>query len=259
MITSQNHGFAVDRITLPANVRATHRSLFDGSLQGIELTDKPAFSFQGHPEASPGPHDLLPLFDRFTQAMIRRLQSQLRERPRAAQRRRELKFHAKSHRHQKHPDHRRRPDRHRPGLRVRLFRRAGLQGAARGGLPGHPGQLQSGHHHDRPGDGRRHLHRAGQLAHGGAHHREGTARRAAADHGRPDGAQHRARPGARGRAGEVRRRADRRLARSHRHGRGPREVPQCHERDRPRVAALADRAHAWKRPWSRRPSSASRS
>jgi carbamoyl-phosphate synthase small subunit len=83
MITSQNHGFAVDPATLPPNVRPTHVSLFDGSLQGIELTDKPAFSFQGHPEASPGPHDLLPLFERFTQAMIRRLQNQLRERARA--------------------------------------------------------------------------------------------------------------------------------------------------------------------------------
>jgi carbamoyl-phosphate synthase small subunit len=65
MISSQNHGFAVDEATLPANVRATHRSLFDGSLQGIELTDAPAFSFQGHPEASPGPHDVDALFDRF--------------------------------------------------------------------------------------------------------------------------------------------------------------------------------------------------
>ncbi|MEE9571107.1 MAG: glutamine-hydrolyzing carbamoyl-phosphate synthase small subunit [Gammaproteobacteria bacterium] len=65
MITSQNHGFAVDEETLPDNVRATHRSLFDGSLQGIERLDRPAFSFQGHPEASPGPHDLLPLFERF--------------------------------------------------------------------------------------------------------------------------------------------------------------------------------------------------
>ncbi|MET0281451.1 MAG: glutamine-hydrolyzing carbamoyl-phosphate synthase small subunit [Steroidobacteraceae bacterium] len=83
LITSQNHGFAVDPATLPGNVRVTHVSLFDGSLQGIELTDKPAFSFQGHPEASPGPHDLLPLFDRFTQAMIRRLQNQLRDRPRS--------------------------------------------------------------------------------------------------------------------------------------------------------------------------------
>jgi carbamoyl-phosphate synthase small subunit len=82
MITSQNHGFAIDPATLPSNVRATHMSLFDGSLQGIELVDKPAFSFQGHPEASPGPHDLLPLFDRFTQAMIKRLQQQLLGRPR---------------------------------------------------------------------------------------------------------------------------------------------------------------------------------
>ncbi|WP_434987109.1 glutamine-hydrolyzing carbamoyl-phosphate synthase small subunit [Vreelandella zhaodongensis] len=69
MITSQNHGFAADEATLPANVRATHRSLFDGTLQGIELTDRPAFSFQGHPEASPGPRDVAPLFDRFIAMM----------------------------------------------------------------------------------------------------------------------------------------------------------------------------------------------
>jgi len=70
-ITSQNHGFAVDEKTLPANVRATHRSLFDGSLQGIELTDRPAFSFQGHPEASPGPHEMAYLFDDFVRNMQR--------------------------------------------------------------------------------------------------------------------------------------------------------------------------------------------
>jgi carbamoyl-phosphate synthase small subunit len=71
MITSQNHGFAVDESTLPANARVTHRSLFDGSNQGIALTDAPAFSFQGHPEASPGPHDVAPLFDRFMDSMER--------------------------------------------------------------------------------------------------------------------------------------------------------------------------------------------
>ena len=65
MITSQNHGFAVDEASLPSNMEATHKSLFDGSLQGVRRTDKPAFSFQGHPEASPGPHDIAPLFDRF--------------------------------------------------------------------------------------------------------------------------------------------------------------------------------------------------
>ena len=72
MISSQNHGFAVDEATLPANVRATHRSLFDGTLQGLERTDCEAFSFQGHPEASPGPHDVKPLFDRFVRAMAAR-------------------------------------------------------------------------------------------------------------------------------------------------------------------------------------------
>ncbi|MDG2958358.1 glutamine-hydrolyzing carbamoyl-phosphate synthase small subunit [Exercitatus varius] len=69
MITSQNHGFEVDEHSLPANVRVTHRSLFDNSVQGIELTDQPAFSFQGHPEASPGPHDVAYLFDKFIDAM----------------------------------------------------------------------------------------------------------------------------------------------------------------------------------------------
>jgi carbamoyl-phosphate synthase small subunit len=72
MISSQNHGFAVDESTLPDTVRATHRSLFDGSLQGIHRTDRPAFSFQGHPEASPGPHDVAPLFDHFIELMQER-------------------------------------------------------------------------------------------------------------------------------------------------------------------------------------------
>lgn len=72
MITSQNHGFCADEASLPANLRATHKSLFDGTLQGIERTDKVAFSFQGHPEASPGPHDVAPLFDRFIAEMAKR-------------------------------------------------------------------------------------------------------------------------------------------------------------------------------------------
>ncbi len=78
IITSQNHGFAVDEATLPSTMVPTHRSLFDGTLQGLAWTDRPVFSFQGHPEASPGPHDLKPLFEGFIQAMVRRLQSQLR-------------------------------------------------------------------------------------------------------------------------------------------------------------------------------------
>lgn len=75
MITSQNHGFAVDEDSLPDNLEATHRSLFDGSLQGVKRTDKPAFSFQGHPEASPGPHDVAPLFDQFFELMAARKNS----------------------------------------------------------------------------------------------------------------------------------------------------------------------------------------
>jgi carbamoyl-phosphate synthase small subunit len=78
LISSQNHGFAVDEASLPENLKATHRSLFDGSLQGVARTDCAAFSFQGHPEASPGPHDVAPMFEAFTQAMLQRLQNQLR-------------------------------------------------------------------------------------------------------------------------------------------------------------------------------------
>ena len=69
MISSQNHGFAVDEDSLPDYLRATHRSLFDGSLQGIRRSDRPAFGFQGHPEASPGPHDVAPVFDHFIDLM----------------------------------------------------------------------------------------------------------------------------------------------------------------------------------------------
>jgi len=77
-ITSQNHGFAVDESTLPKGVVATHRSLFDGSLQGLSFQERPVFGFQGHPEASPGPHDLRGLFERFNHLMLRRLQAQLK-------------------------------------------------------------------------------------------------------------------------------------------------------------------------------------
>ena len=78
LITSQNHGFAVDEESLPENVEATHRSLFDGTLQGIRFKDRPAFSFQGHPEASPGPHDLLPLFEHFIRLMDQQKKSGLK-------------------------------------------------------------------------------------------------------------------------------------------------------------------------------------
>ena len=80
-ITSQNHGFAVDESTLPPAVKATHRSLFDGSLQGFAHSYRPVFSFQGHPEASPGPHDLRELFDQFLHLMVKRLQANARARP----------------------------------------------------------------------------------------------------------------------------------------------------------------------------------
>jgi carbamoyl-phosphate synthase small subunit len=78
LITSQNHGFAVDEESLPSQLKPTHRSLFDGSLQGIARADRPAFGFQGHPEASPGPHDLRPLFEHFVFLMVRRLQQAMK-------------------------------------------------------------------------------------------------------------------------------------------------------------------------------------
>jgi carbamoyl-phosphate synthase small subunit len=80
LISSQNHGFAVDEATLPDTLRPTHRSLFDGSLQGVTRTDRPAFSFQGHPEASPGPHDLRLLFEHFMYLMVKRVQANSRGR-----------------------------------------------------------------------------------------------------------------------------------------------------------------------------------
>ena len=80
LISSQNHGFAVDETSLPDTLRATHRSLFDGSLQGLARTDRPAFSFQGHPEASPGPHDLRLLFEHFMYLMVKRMQANSRGR-----------------------------------------------------------------------------------------------------------------------------------------------------------------------------------
>jgi carbamoyl-phosphate synthase small subunit len=85
VITSQNHGFAVDEDTLPPRLNATHRSLFDGSLQGIARTDRPAFGFQGHPEASPGPHDLQALFEHFVFLMVRRLQQMMKTQAAAAE------------------------------------------------------------------------------------------------------------------------------------------------------------------------------
>ncbi len=151
--------------------------------------------------------------------------------------------HAQTHRHPLDHDHRRGPHRHRPGLRVRLLRRAGLQGAARGRLPRHPGQLQPGHHHDRPGDGRRHLHRADHPRDRGEDHRGRTPRRAPAHHGRPDRPQHRARPRRHGRAGQVQRRAHRRQARRHREGRGPQALPRGHGAHRPREPQGHHRHH----------------
>jgi carbamoyl-phosphate synthase small subunit len=130
MISSQNHGFAVDEASLPEELEATHRSLFDGSLQGIAHRTRPAFSFQGHPEASPGPHDVAPVFDRFIESMQNRRRCPLaavghaRHRPAGpvcvgpgAQCVHAVDRHyAKAYRHTQHPHHRRRAHRHRAGV-----------------------------------------------------------------------------------------------------------------------------------------------
>ena len=149
--------------------------------------------------------------------------------------------HAQANRHQIDPDHRRRSDRHRTGLRVRLFRHPGLQGAQGGRLPDRPGQLEPGDDHDRPGRRRRDLYRADHAGDRRQDHREGAARRAAADHGRADRAQHRAVAAPHGRARKIRRDDDRRRCRRHRQGRGPRAVPRGDEEDRPRDAEVGAR------------------
>ena len=147
---------------------------------------------------------------------------------------------AEAHRHQEHPDHRRRPDRDRPGLRVRLFRRAGLQGAEGGGLPRHPGQLEPGDDHDRSRAGRRDLYRADHAR----HRRSASSRRSGRTRCcRPWAARPRSTPRWRwsrtGALEQLRRRADRRQARRHRQGRGPQLFRDAMDRDRPRTRPRA--------------------
>ena len=145
---------------------------------------------------------------------------------------------AETKRHRVDPDHRSGTDRHRAGVRVRLLRRAGMQGALGGRFPGGAGELEPCHHHDRPGPRRRDLHRAGALEGGLAHRRERTPRRPAADHGRPDRAQLLAGPRARRRARCVRGRTHRCQPAGDRQGRGSRAVSR---RDGPHRARMPAR------------------
>ncbi len=153
---------------------------------------------------------------------------------------------AQKNRHLHHPDHRRRSHRDRPGLRIRLFRHAGGEGAEGRGLPGRPGQFQSGHDHDRPGTGRCHLYRADHAGNRRQDHREGAPRHsrrlcAAADHGRPDRAELRAVAAPPGHARQIRRRDDRRHRGRHRQGGRPPAVPRGHDQDRAGDAEVAAR------------------
>ena len=148
-----------------------------------------------------------------------------RTRPRRAVAARRASPDAQAYRPEDHPDHRRRAYRDRPGLRVRLLRRPGLQSVARRGLPDRAGELQSGHDHDRPGGRRRDLRGADHAGNGREGHRQGEAGRPPAHHGGPDGAEHRSGPGGLRRARPPWRGDDRRAGRGDRQGRGPAEVP----------------------------------
>ena len=218
-ITSQNHGFAVDDDSLPANLRPTHVSLFDGTLQGLARTDRPAFCFQGHPEASPGPHDIAYLFDRFVALM---------EKPTDMPKRTDLKsiliigagpivigqaceFDYSGAQACK-------------ALREEGYRVI-LVNSNPATIMTDPGMADATYIEPI----------TWQVVE--THHRQGAAGRGAADDGRPDGAELRARPAPPRRAGEVRRRDDRRQRARDREGRGPAEVQG---RD--------DRASAWARP-----------
>ena len=226
-ITSQNHGFAVDPKSLPATLRPTHASLFDGTLQGLAHVDKPAFCFQGHPEASPGPHDIGYLFDRFVGLMEH--------------------AHAQAQRPPLDPDHRRRADRDRPGVRIRLLRSAqACKGAALEEgyrvilVNSNPATIMTDPEMPptRPTSSRSRWQR------GREDHRQGAAGRGAADDGRPDRAE--SAPStctSTRRAAEVRRRDDRRL--------NEKAIEKAE--DRLKFKDAMDRHRSWRRQEGHRP------
>jgi carbamoyl-phosphate synthase large subunit len=233
LITSQNHGFAADPTTLPANVKVTHVSLFDGSLQGMAWTDRPAFCFQGHPEASPGPHDVAYLFDRFIGMMENAAKRSKKRMPKRTDIHSILIIGAgpiiigqacefdysgaqacKALREE--------------GYRVILVNSNPAT------IMTDPGMADVTYIEPITW-------RCWKTS------SPRSARRPAADHGRPDRAELRARSGQARRAGEIRRRDDRRLARGHRQGRGPREVQAGDDPDRPRFGALRHRPQPWKK------------
>ena len=238
-ICAENHGFAVDAESLRAAgepVEITHVNLNDGTVEGLAHATRPLFSVQYHPEASPGPARrglLLRALPRDGAAQQAR-RSGDRRRDRAGR----LSVPKRTDIHTILVIGSG-PDRDRPGLRVRLLGHAGLQGAARGGLPRRPGQLEPGDDHDRPGDRRPHLRRADDGREPREDHRARAARRAAADDRRPDGAQPRARARRAGVLAKLRRRADRRAAST--------------RSTRPRTASCS--APRWRRSGSRVPRS----
>ena len=209
-------------------------NLNDGVIEGFRSLTAPAFSVQYHPEAAPGPHDARYLFGAFRELMLAhptRSAGAGSGRARAAE-----STHAASRRPAVDPGHRLRPDRDRPGLRVRLLGHAGLPGPGRGGLPGDPGQLQPGHHHDGPRHGGPDLHRAARPRGADRHHREGAAGRAAADPRRADRAEPHHAVGRARRPGALRRRGDRRATRGDLDRRGQGPFQGSHGGHRPRGA-----------------------
>ena len=235
-ITSQNHGFVVRPESLPAGRRGDPRLAVRRHARG-PAPARPAGVLGAVPSRSLArPHDSYR-----SRLSADRAWSSLRRPLGKGDRRggalRRADADAQADRHHVDPGDRRRADRDRPGLRVRLLRHAGVQGAEGRGLSGDPGQLEPGHDHDRPGAGGRDLRRADHARGGRPDHRARAARCLPADDGRPDRAQHGAHAGRGRHLRALRRRADRRHARGDRQGRGPRAVPRRDGADRARDAA----------------------
>ena len=222
----------------PAEI--THVNLNDGVIEGLAQPRRRRCSASSTtPRPAPAPT---------TPATCSRSSGPLMDATGAGRRRR-VALMPRRTRHRVDPGHRVGPHRHRPGLRVRLLGHPGLPGPGRGEVPGGAGQLQPGHHHDRPGHGRPHLRGAARPRRADRHHRAGAARRPAAHPRRPDRPQPDHGPGRAGRARRLRGRGDRGQRRGHRHRRGPGAVQGGHGGDRAGRARPRASPTRWTRPW----------